>query len=204
MRYNQALFTCILHCCICLFIHLPCAGQWMMVKNDSNFKVFLHEDWKENQSYKAEGIYDVPIDSLYQFLLTFSNYPKWVNYCSSVAVLQSKEDLHYVYYAFYDLPWPLANREAVSEIKIDRTSDGRIKVNSGPAEIVHTYNSRAVIVKNYHETFELIPIGNTKVLFKMQGNYHPGGFIPDWVVKKFLSEGPMDVMKKIRTELEYY
>ncbi len=202
MRSKQALRTFTILSCICLSMCIPCTGQWIMVKNDSTFKVFLHEDWKENQSYRAEGIYNVPIDSLYQFLLAFNNYPNWVNYCSSVDVLMAEKDLKYVYYAFYDLPWPLANREAISEIKIDRISDGRINVSSNPADIVHKQNSRTILVKKYHETFELIQLEKNSVLFKMKGNYHPGGYIPDWVIKKFLSEGPLDVLKKIKNELE--
>jgi hypothetical protein len=181
---------------------IPLSGQWILVKNIGNYKVYLHEDWKENQSYSAEAVFQVPIDTLYQFLLDISNYTEWINYCTVAKLLDAKKDQHYIYYAFYDLPWPLANREAVTEIRISKTEDGIIKVSSLPAAVSFENHSRSILVNKYHESFILTPISEVAVKFQMQGSYHPGGFIPIWVIKKLLTEGPYDILVNIRRNIE--
>jgi hypothetical protein len=184
------------------FFPLPGSGQWLLVKEDSNFKVYLHEDWKENQTYRAEGIFHVSTDSLYRFLIDYSRYPSWVNFCIRTELIDSQQDAYYVYYALYDLPWPLADREAVSKIEISKYAGGKIEVNTSPANTKYESNTRARYVKNYHEKFTLTTLSEKKVLFTMQGSYHPEGYFPDWVIRKFLTEGPYDVLKKIKMEIE--
>lgn len=181
---------------------LQTIGQWLPVKADTSFKVYLHKDWKENRSYKAEGRYQVPIDTLYRFLTDFSGYTRWINYCTEVDLLYANKDKHYIYFAFYDLPWPLSNRKSISEMKITIHENGIIQVDSAPIDLEYETHSRATLVNRYREKFELIPIDKNSVLFRMQGSYYPGGFIPDWIIKKFLSEGPYDVLQNIKKEVE--
>jgi len=56
-------------------------------------------------------------------------------------------------------------------------------------------------VTQYFESFTIKAISEEKVLFRMQGSYDPGGYIPNWVVKKFLTEGPYDILLNIKEAL---
>lgn len=202
MNFRHYILILILLLITSLFFPLSAKGQWILQKNHPNYKVYLHEDWKENHSYKAEGIYNVSADILYRFLIDFDRYPQWINYCSKAELLQVKKNEHYIYYAFYDLPWPLANREAVTELTIRRDDEGVITVNSSPAVIEFESRVHAILVNEYHESFSLIPINEEAVLFKMQGSYHPGGYIPNWIIRKFLTEGPYDILLNIENQIK--
>jgi len=176
-------------------------AQWNLEKTDGNFRVYLHENWKSNHTYKAEGLYNDSMDNLYSFLLNFRNYPHWINYCSGVELLYAKRDSLYIYYSYYDLPWPLADREAISELRITQLSDSVIHVISLPSDTNFRSDEKALRVTQYFESFTIKAISEEKVLFRMQGSYDPGGYIPNWVVKKFLTEGPYDILLNIKEAL---
>ena len=173
------------------------SNEWDLAIEREGIRVYLHQNWKENSTYKAEGVVDVPQNQLYAFLSDIKNYPHWINGCMFTRVLYSNSELHYRYYATYDLPWPLRNRDAVADLTIRKLPDGKILATIQAIDTDTLQSGEYVRETNFSEKYELIPEEQTTIL-RMQGSYTTSAYLPDWVIKKFLTWGPYDTFLSIR------
>ncbi len=178
------------------------SAQWTLVTNKDNIKVYSKPSGKGMSFYKAEAIINTHIDTLYTFFVNFSLYPKWVNNCSYVDVLKQEKDSLYVYYSFFDMPWPASDRDGISKLAITHVSPGLIRVKSKAVEWTYPKKQDVIRLTRFEEKYVLNQISPGKVKLEMQGAYDPGGAVPDWLVKRLLVYGPYDVIVKIRSFVE--
>ncbi|MBA7657136.1 hypothetical protein ES703_65067 [subsurface metagenome] len=183
-------------------VSLQAQDDWKLVRQDKDIKVYLHKSWKENKTYRAEAIIKAPIDTVYHFLTDFHNYINWVYNCKKIEVIEEEKDVKYVYYAYYDLPWPFTDRDAISVHRIIHYTDGRKDVKSTPGNDYLPVEEDVIRIEEFEEYYQLIPLSDKTMHLKMKGKYDPGGYIPDWLVKQFLSMGPLDALQEIKKNSE--
>ena len=176
-------------------------AQWTKVYQKSNISVYQKDTDDGFIYYKAQTIFNVSIDSLYSFFIDFQNYPNWVNYCSSIEVIESVADSMYIYYSYFDMPWPARNRDAISILSIEKGTH-KINVVSRPSKVAYKDRTNTIRVSQFEEKYELIEISEYQTRFIMQGTYDPGGLIPDWTIRKMLKYGPYDVLTKVKAIVE--
>lgn len=188
--------------CIVFYLHPGSYedNDWVRVVDRDGITVDLHTEWKSTLTYRAQGSLPVSREKLFLFLTDVGGYTDWVNGCT-VSVLLEKKPGSYVYYSYYDLPWPLQDRDAVSRVTLREVGNGIV----AEIEAVNTDTltaDGALRIKNFSERHVLIQTGENTTLMKMQGSYDPGGYLPGWVIKKFLTWGPYDTLLAIRRQLK--
>lgn len=189
-------------CLIVPYFTLYAQDEWELTKQDENIKVYLHKSWKDNGTYKAEAIINAPIQVVYEFLIDFDNYINWVYSCEKIEVLLAEKDEKYAYYAYYSIPWPFSDRDAVSVLEITHHSNGNIEVISKPGIGYKPVVENAIRINEFGEHYEYIPLSANSTRVKMTGNYDPGGKLPDWLIKQFLSMGPFGALKEMKKNSE--
>jgi hypothetical protein len=177
-------------------------AQWTLVLDKDDIRVYTKPTARELNYYKVETTINTQIEKLYKFFTNFSNYPKWVNNCSSVDVLEQTIDSNYIYYSYFDMPWPASDRDGVSDLKIVKLTSDTILVYSTPATLETPKKKNVIRVENFEERILLIKESENSVFLTMEGGYNAGGLIPDWLVRKMMKYGPYDVVVKIKKLVE--
>jgi len=176
--------------------------EWELAKHDTDIKVYLHKSYKTNRTYRAEAIVNAPIEIVYNFLTDFHNYINWVYSCDIIEVLLEEKDKKYAYYAYYDIPWPFTDRDAVSVLSITHHPNGAIEVNSSPGIGYKPKVPDVIRIEEFEEHYLYIPINSNSTKIEMTGSYNPGGSIPEWLLKQFLTSGPLDALQEIKKNSE--
>jgi len=191
-----------LFCLIVFSISVKAQDEWELTKKAEDIKVYLHKSWKDNGTYKAEAVINAPINVVYNFLTDFDNYINWVYSCKEIEVLLEEKDKKYAYYAYYDIPWPFNDRDAVSVLEITHHSNGNIEVITTPGKDYKPLVEDVIRIEEFGEHYEYAPLTENTTQVKMTGNYDPGGNIPDWLIKQFLSMGPFGALKEMKKNSE--
>ncbi len=176
--------------------------EWMLTRKDKDIKVYIHKSWKENRTYRADAIIHAPIDEVYNFITDFHNYINWVYSCSIIELLKEEKDKKYAYYAYFDIPWPFQNRDVVSELTINHHSDGCIEIHTIPGKGYKPLVPDAIRIEELEAYYLFIPQTDKSTKIKMRGKYDPGGYIPDWLIKLFLTMGPLETLQEIKKNAE--
>lgn len=177
-------------------------AQWKLVYEKDDTRVFNKPSENGMSFYKVETIINSSISDLYTFFTNFSDYPLWVSNCSYVKVLRQIPDSNYIYYSYFDMPWPATDRDGVSDLTIDFYGTDSIVVSSVPSKHYIPLKNNVIRVDNFKESYTLTKLTTNSVFLSMEGGYDPGGFIPEWLIKKMLKYGPYDVVIRIKKLVE--
>ncbi|MBN2523173.1 MAG: hypothetical protein JXB24_07845 [Bacteroidales bacterium] len=177
-------------------------NDWELARKDDDIKVYLHSDWKINRTYRADVIINAPIEVVYNFLTDFDNYINWVYCCNEIEVLLEEKDKRYAYYAYYDIPWPFNDRDAISVLTITHNPDGSINVHTTPGIGYKSVVPDVIRIEEFEEFYHFIPLSGNRTKINMKGKYNPGGYIPDWLIKQFLTMGPLDALQEVKKHSE--
>lgn len=181
----------------------PICAQWVKVLDKDNIQVFTKPSSVGGLShYKAQATIDTSIEELYVFFTDFQNYTKWVNNCTFIDLIDEIPDSVYIYYSYFDMPWPAMNRDVLSKLSIQHVSPQHIIVQSEPIKYDYPRKANAIHIVEFKEQYTLKEMETEKVYLEMQGSYNPEGYVPDWLLRKMLKYGPYDVILKIRSELK--
>ncbi|MGD2034010.1 MAG: START domain-containing protein [Bacteroidales bacterium] len=184
----------------CQAVHAQ--DEWELAREDEDIRVYLHKSWRENHTYRAEAVINAPIGVVYDFLTDFENYINWVYSCEIIEVLLEEKDKKYAYYAYYDIPWPFRDRDAVSVLEITHHQNGDIDVHSTPGKGYKKLHPDAIRIEKFEEFYRFSPMPGNKTGVNMKGNYDPGGYVPEWLIKQFLTMGPLDALQELKKNSE--
>lgn len=111
-------------------------------------------------------------------------------------------DTETYYYARYDVPWPLTDRDIVMHsIRWQDTKTGcvRYAINAAPDEIPEQKD--LVRIRNAYSNWQIFPTRDGWTYCEWIVSSDPGGKIPAWLVNMAVTRGPYESMKGIRRVL---
>ncbi|MGB8482348.1 MAG: hypothetical protein WCD61_02225, partial [Acinetobacter bohemicus] len=100
--------------------------------NKNNIKVWTYQNSQNPVFlYKAETIYDTPLEKAVGLILDVDHAVKWVPYMGSVKVL-SRDDKkgEFLLYMVLDFPFPLKDRDLVVQGKMVKDAQGVISIKN--------------------------------------------------------------------------
>lgn len=171
-------------------------SEWKEVNSEGDIKVY-------NKTIKG---YDMPQSrvetvlkngSLWKakkMLQDYNSYKDWVPSCSSSKLVEKKNG-KYIYYATFDAPWPVSDRDLYAEATFVETSNS-IKMTS---RALPNY-------KKEKDGFIRISLSNGEYLFKKDAKglfmrnmslASPGGSIPAWLTTTAVEDIPLELMQNI-------
>lgn len=180
--------------------------EWIYLKEKDGVKIYKRQIDKYHE-VKLVTHFNVVPAALVKFFNSVSEYSKWGYKVVHSELLKRVSDTEFYYYATYDFPWPLDDRDAIMHSKI--TTDADTKIVTLVSNAVPDYmpeKSGLVRVRKATVNWKLTPkTGNST-----EGEYtlstDPGGLVPDWSVELANDTGPMETvagMKKLLSEARY-
>lgn len=105
------------------------AQGWNFVKEENGIKLYNRSiDGFEFKEVKAILNVDVDIEKAESFLMNPANIEKWMSGCTmSIPKASKGHEKHY--YAIFDAPWPISDRDDYGKISITQKTDHKLHID---------------------------------------------------------------------------
>ena len=177
--------------------------DWLLEREKKGIKVFTKKSrWGRLRDSKAEMLLpNAKIDELVKFISDFDNYPNWVPRCREAKVLARISDNEFIAYMIFKSPWPVADRDCVVRVRIDRdpaTGSVTIRETSEPKYV--NRRSNVVRIEQMFSNWRIVPQPEG-LMVTNEYSTNPGGTIPDWLTNTQSVENPFDIFTTIQNTI---
>jgi hypothetical protein len=171
-----------------------CQTEWTLKKDKDGIKVYTGKliDSKFN-AIKVSCNLNGNLFSLASILLQPNLQPEWVTATKTSKLLKQLAPNHIYYYNIATIPWPLANRDMVIDLKVVQDSvTKKMTVTANTIENVLPAVKGLERIPYTHATWEVTPIGPNQIHVEYFLKINPGGGVPPWIVNMFIAKAPFE------------
>jgi ribosome-associated toxin RatA of RatAB toxin-antitoxin module len=171
--------------------------------NKNDIKVWTYQDQKNPvMLYKAETIFDVPMQNAASLVIDVDNAVKWVPYMHSIKVL-SRDDRkgEFTLYMVLDFPFPLKDRDLIVQGKMSRDENGMITIKNKAISQGYPKNPNYVRLTHYEGDWTFKEVAPNKVKVSTYGYANPEGALPISIVNMFVQQQPYQMLQRMKKQL---
>ena len=173
--------------------------NWKLSKEEDGIKVYLSEvKHSKFKNIKVECTLEGTYDKLMAILNDVPNQKKWVYNNMGSSLLKRINDNEFYYYSKTDLPWPMANRDAVVHLKMNKDSLNRfLQISAVSVPGYAPEKSGLVRVPRSNVSWYVTMPSAKTISIVYIFDAEPGGSLPAWAVNMFTDKGPFESFKKL-------
>ena len=199
MRYDQFHFILMFFFTFMLSCSMA-AQSWDFIKEKEGIKIYTRvEPGKSLKSFRGVTDINAPAEKIFVLMENIKNTDWWDKKLNEIKVLLYEKDKRAQYYLIYDLPWPVPDRDLCVDVTI--TTDpvtGERKINAVELNGVIPEIKGMVRIKDYRQTWTLIPAGKEMTHVVLEGFVDPAGNIPKWIPNLLIIELPIKAISGLR------
>ena len=189
-----------------LFKVLPTSAQtsWKLSTESEGIKVYTGiYPGSKIKSVKVECEFKASASQFVAVLMDIKSSPEWLYHTRLCTVVKQVSPSELYYYSEVTLPWPAENRDFVSHLSVSQNPETKLITINGPA-VPGFVPLKDGIVRVDHSGSEWLvtPLANGQVSVKYTLHVDPGGALPVWLVNMFATEGPIQIFKKLKLQLQ--
>ncbi len=177
--------------------------KWKLNKKKDGIEIYLRKHSVSGLK-EAKGIMEMhtTLGSVITLLKDLNNHKNWMYANISSKLLKSDNNFHWILYTVSEAPWPLQNRDLISEASMmqDCNKVIHIKIHAKPNYIAVNEDLVRIEYMRSEWTFTPKPNGNVVIQFKIRINF--GGGLPLWVMNLVVDKGPFNTLVKMRENLQ--
>ena len=154
------------------------------------------------QKIKTELIVEnTSFEALLAFVYDINNYVNW-QYNTLEAKVLRKNDESIIYRTVLDAPWPVSNREVITELTSAFDSvKQELLITSHNVEYDYPLDDELVRVPSSDARWQVSSVkGSLKIEYTL--HIDPGGVVPSWLVNIAMAEGPYNSFLKLKELLQ--
>ncbi|MFN0034924.1 MAG: START domain-containing protein [Saprospiraceae bacterium] len=144
-----------------------------------------------------------PLSGIALLFSDVDNYHLWGYKISQSRLLQRDSPTEVWYYAKYDFPWPLDDRDIILHSKMSQNPATRsISITNTPYPAYLPAKKGVVRIKNTTTRWLFVPGESGQVSVEQQISTDSAESMPDWLVKMTADTGPRETAKAVRKILQ--
>jgi uncharacterized membrane protein len=202
MRHNQFHFILMFFFTLTLSCSMA-AQSWDFIKEKDSIKIYTHvEAGKSLKSYKGVANINAPAEKIFAVMEDINNTDWWDKNLTQIKILLYEKDKRAQYYLVYDLPLPVTDRDLCVDvtITIDKVT-GERKINAVALNGVIPERNGLVRIKDYRQTWTIIPTGKEMTHVILEGFVDPAGTIPNWISNMLIIESPIKAISGLKERM---
>jgi hypothetical protein len=184
----------------------PAFGQsgWQLKSEKEGVKIYTCEvTGSKVKALKVEAAFNATPAQLVALIMDVNKSPDWVYHVKSAALLKRVSPSELYYYSVVSLPWPLADRDFVAHLTVSQNPVTKVITIDGPAVAGLVPVKPGIIrVGDSRGKWVITLLGNNRINVEYSIHLDPGGGLPAWLVNMFATEGPMNIFRNIKTQLQ--
>ena len=177
--------------------------DWTLVSDRNDIQVYMkHRDESRLKTFRGITRFTLNDEySLVALLNDYPSFPKWLHFVDSAEEFGRTSPLDRQLRFTTQLPWPLADREAVLRAKVTQT------LNTEQESVMITLINQPDALppnNNYIRFPEMTGLlgftrlGNHEVEMTYELILDPGGYIPAWIANILLRDAPYFTLERLR------
>jgi hypothetical protein len=178
--------------------------DWKLNTDKEGIKVYTSlMPGSKIKAIKVESTLDATPSQLVAMVMDIKNSPTWVYHTKSAMLVKQVSPSELYYYSEVNLPWPVANRDFVAHLIVTQDPDTKVVTIAGPV-VPGLVPERKGIVRIDHSNgkWTITPTGNGQINVEYSIFVDPGGDLPSWLVNMFATEGPLQIFRNLKTQLQ--
>ncbi len=185
---------------------IPVSAQtsWKLSTESEGIKVYTGIfPGSKIKAVKVECEFKANASQFVAVLFDIKASPEWLYHTVSCTVVKQVSPADLYYYSEISLPWPAENRDFVAHLIATQDKATKVITINGPAVPGFVpVKSKLVRVENSSSLWTITPVGNNKLSVIYTLHVDPGGALPAWLVNMFATEGPVQIFKKLKLQLQ--
>jgi hypothetical protein len=178
--------------------------DWKLSSNKEGIKVYTSlVPGSKIKAIKVVSTLDATPSELVAMVMDIKNSPQWVYHTKSAVLVKQISPSELYYYSEVNLPWPVANRDFVAHLTATQDPDTKVVTIAGPV-VQGLVPEKKGIVRIAHSNgrWTITPTGNGQIDVEYSIFVDPGGDLPSWLVNMFATEGPLQIFRNLKLELQ--
>jgi hypothetical protein len=181
------------------------AQSWDFIKEKDGIKIYTRvETGKTLKSYKAITDINARAEKIFALMEDINNIDWWDKKLTHIKVLLHEKDKRTQYYMIYELPWPVTDRDLCVDVTITLDSvTGVRKINAVALNDVIPELNNMVRIKDYQQTWTIIPAGKELTHIVLEGFVDPAGTVPKWISNMLIIESPIKAINGLKEAISH-
>lgn len=180
-------------------------GQpWEFKKERDGIKIYTRSEENTSlKSFKGEVDLHTNMENISSVIGRIESFDWWDENIREIKVLGYEKEKFIRYYLIYNVQWPFTDRDLCVEALI--TNDpmtGKRVIRATPLLGAVPVKPGLVRIKNYWQEWTMQPAGNGMIHLTLEGSVDPGGNIPTWLINLVITDTPLNIMRKVREQLD--
>ena len=177
--------------------------DWKLVSDRNDIQVYMkHRDESRLKTFRGVTRFTLSDEySLVALLNDYPSYPKWLHFVDSAEEFNRVSPLDRSLRFTTQLPWPLADREAVLRAKVTQTlteDEESVMVDLINRPDALPPNNEYIRFPEMTGKLGFVRLGNQRVEMTYELILDPGGYIPAWIANILLRDAPYFTLERLR------
>ena len=185
---------------------IPVSAQtsWKLSTESDGIKVYTGVfPGSKIKAVKVECEFKATASQFVAVLFDIKASPEWLYHTVSCTLVKQVSPSELYYYSEISLPWPAENRDFVAHLTATQDKATKVITINGPAVPgLVPVKKKLVRVANSSSLWTITPIGNDNLSVIYTLHVDPGGELPVWLVNMFAAEGPVQIFKKLKLQVQ--
>jgi len=194
----------IISCCVLLglFVCNPLWSQkdsgWEYKGEQEGIKIY-HQKTPGLLHIKLSTSVKAPLAGIVSLFSDVDHYSSWGYKISYSKLLNRVSPTELWYYAKYDFPWPLDDRDIILHSKMEQDPITRqIIIKNTPYPTYLPENQGIVRIKNSYTQWNFVPGEGGWVYVEQYLSTDSAADMPDWLIKMTADTGPRETAKAVK------
>ena len=178
--------------------------DWKLSTDKEGIKIYVSDlPGSKVKALKVECEINATQSQLVALLMDVNKSAEWIYHTKSCMLIKQVSPSELYYYSEINLPWPASNRDFVAHLIVTQNPDTKVVVIDGPAVPGMVPEKKGVVrIVNSTGKWIILPKGpdHVKVIYTLHAD--PGGNIPAWIVNMFAAEGPLQIFRKLKIQIQ--
>lgn len=179
-------------------------GDWILKTEKEGIRIYMSAvPDSKIKAIKVEGDFNATPTDVVALLMDVNTSAEWVYHVKSCKLIKQVSPSELYYYSEVNLPWPAANRDFVAHLTVSQNPDTKVVTIDGPAVNGFVPEKKGIVrVSDSKGKWIITPTGFDQVRVEYTIHVDPGGALPSWLVNMFATEGPLQIFRGIKQQLQ--
>jgi hypothetical protein len=155
------------------------------------------------KAVKVECTLAATLSQFVAVIMDVNTGDQWVYSTKSVALLKQVSPSELYYYSEVNVPWPASNRDFIAHLKVVQDPNTRVVTIYGPTVPDYIPVKKDIVrVTQSEGKWIITPLSKKLIKVEYTLRLDPGGNIPAWLINMFVTKGPFESFKNLKTHLQ--
>ena len=192
-------------CVFLLFLQVAVAadGEWELKRDRNGIQVYTRTvEGSKHRAVKSSMTVSAGLGEIVALIRDADSCTEWAAFCRNSELMTEISETEMYVYTYNDIPWPAADRDAVTLVQWAQSDAGVVSMIATIEESDRPEVKRVVRLIEGTTSWSLKPLGEGMLKVESEAHINPRGRTPAWLTNRLLVDAPYDTLVGMRDLLD--